>query len=93
MPHNLAGHSVSRANARTNCLIIFKAAVDIRNVYGIFVRKSKGPDLLGDLCAGQKITLKLLLKNKEKGMDWIHLGQDQVQWWSLTKTTVSLQVP
>jgi hypothetical protein len=28
-----------------------------------------------------------------KGVDWIQLTQDMVQWWTLVNTVMNLQVP
>lgn len=75
---------MSQANARTNCLLIFKAAawhvphvVDIRNVYEIFVSKSeRNRPLRRPRCWSEdniKINVKKIRGRVWTGFIWVRI--------------------
>jgi len=54
----------------------------------------KGRDHLEDLGIGERIILEWILKHMEwKGVDWMELSQDKVQWRALVNAVMKLRVP
>jgi hypothetical protein len=51
---------------------------EMRNAHIILVGKPERKDRLGDLGVDGKIILRI----RCKGVDWIHVAQDKIQWGS-----------
>jgi hypothetical protein len=58
-----------------------------------YLENLKGRDLLGDLGIDGKVIVRHLRKTGCKGVDWIHLAQDRVQWQALVSTVMNLYFP
>jgi len=50
-------------------------------------------DNLEDLGLDGRITLKLIFKKWDGGMDWLHLAQDRYRWWALVNAVMAIRVP
>jgi hypothetical protein len=64
------------------------------NAYKISVRKPEGKKPLGRPRHRWKDNIKMDLKGKGyEGVDYIHVAQDQVQWWALARMAMNFWVP
>jgi hypothetical protein len=66
---------------------------DKRNACRILVGKPEGKRPLGRPRRRWVDNIKMDLRDKWDGMDWIDLAQDRDQWWALVNTIMNLQVP
>jgi hypothetical protein len=61
--------------------------------YTILVGKPEGKKPLGRPTRRWEDNIKMVLREMEWGLDWIHLAQDRDQWWGLVNTGLNLRFP
>jgi len=69
-------------------------AWEMRSAYGILFRKLEGPRPLERPKHRWEDDIRMDLREIGwKGIEWMHLSQDRVQWWALVHVVINLQVP
>jgi hypothetical protein len=53
----------------------------------------KGRDYSEDIGIDGKIILNRSYGNRWEGVDWMHLAQDEQQWWAVVNTVMNHRVP
>jgi hypothetical protein len=66
---------------------------ETRNAYRILVGKPEGKRPLGRPRHRWVDNIKMDLRERKDGMDWIDLEQDRGQWRALVNTVMNLLVP
>jgi hypothetical protein len=64
---------------------------EMRNAYDILAGKPVGKSPLGRPTCRREDNIRM--ERREEGVDWIHLGQDRDQWWTLVNTVMGLLFP